>query len=124
MDAKHSSEFGYPGKDADREELRRWRARLLERIAPERLHRRVPHSETWSSEDIDELLRSCQAILGTFGGKIGGLSRSEAKIAAARENGKRGGRPKGSRNKAPSRKREKLPRTLLEGHDIQVRNIF
>ena len=124
MDAKDSAELSYPGKDADPEEVRRWKARLLARITPVRLHQHVPHSGTWSPQDIDELLRSCQAILGTFGGKIGGLSRSEAKVAAARENGKRGGRPKGSKNKAPSRKGEKLPRTSLDGQGFEVRNIF
>lgn len=34
-----------------------------------------------------------------LGGKIGGRSRSAAKVAAARTNGKRGGRPKGAKNK-------------------------
>lgn len=33
------------------------------------------------------------AILGKLGGKIGGLSKSPKKIAACRENAKRGGRP-------------------------------
>ena len=32
--------------------------------------------------------------LGQKGGKIGGLSRSPAKIATAKANGKKGGRPK------------------------------
>jgi hypothetical protein len=32
--------------------------------------------------------------LGKKGGKIGGLSRSPAKIATAKANGKKGGRPK------------------------------
>lgn len=32
-------------------------------------------------------------------GKRGGESTSDAKAAAARENGKKGGRPKGSKNK-------------------------
>jgi general stress protein YciG len=34
------------------------------------------------------------AEIGRNGGKVGGLSTSSAKAAAARENGKRGGRPK------------------------------
>lgn len=34
------------------------------------------------------------AILGRKGGKIGGKSRSPAKVAAVRENGKLGGRPR------------------------------
>jgi hypothetical protein len=34
------------------------------------------------------------AILGRLGGRVGGQSKSLAKIRAARENGKRGGRPK------------------------------
>lgn len=33
-------------------------------------------------------------ILGARGGKIGGKSTSDAKRAAARENGKKGGAPK------------------------------
>ena len=42
-------------------------------------------------------------------GRLGGLSRSDAKRAAVRENGKRGGRPKDGpfrrrRNHPPSRK--------------------
>lgn len=36
---------------------------------------------------------------GKVGGKIGGLSTSPAKVAAARENGKKGGRPKKSPSK-------------------------
>jgi general stress protein YciG len=36
------------------------------------------------------------AALGKKGGKIGGLSRSPAKTAAARANGRKGGRPKKS----------------------------
>jgi hypothetical protein len=32
--------------------------------------------------------------LGKIGGNIGGRSRSPAKVAAARANGKKGGRPK------------------------------
>jgi hypothetical protein len=32
-------------------------------------------------------------------GRKGGLSRSEAKVKAARENAKKAGRPKGSKNK-------------------------
>lgn len=35
---------------------------------------------------------------GRNGGKLGGKSKSKAKVAAARENGKLGGRPKGSRS--------------------------
>lgn len=34
------------------------------------------------------------AALGKKGGKVGGLSKSPAKTAAARENGKKGGRPR------------------------------
>jgi hypothetical protein len=32
--------------------------------------------------------------IGRRGGKVGGLSRSPAKVAAVRENGKLGGRPR------------------------------
>lgn len=39
------------------------------------------------------------ADLGRKGGKVS----SEQKAAAARENGKAGGRPKGSKNKSPKR---------------------
>lgn len=34
--------------------------------------------------------------LGRRGGKVGGLATTPAKQKAARENGKKGGRPKGS----------------------------
>ena len=34
------------------------------------------------------------AALGKKGGKVGGLSRSPAKTAAAQANGRKGGRPK------------------------------
>lgn len=40
------------------------------------------------------------AALGRLGGMKGGKSRSAAKVAAVRENGRKGGRPKGSKNKA------------------------
>ena len=40
------------------------------------------------------------AALGRLGGMKGGRSRSAAKVAAVRENGKKGGRPKGAKNKA------------------------
>lgn len=43
----------------------------------------------------DEILRLAAAIRG----KRGGQSTSEAKIQASRENAKKGGRPKGSKNK-------------------------
>ncbi|PYR44537.1 MAG: hypothetical protein DMF95_23215 [Acidobacteria bacterium] len=39
-------------------------------------------------------IRAAAGILGRKGGRIGGLSRSPAKIASARENGKLGGRPR------------------------------
>jgi len=38
-------------------------------------------------------IRAAAGILGRKGGRIGGLSRSPAKIASARANGKLGGRP-------------------------------
>ena len=44
------------------------------------------------------LISSAAAALGRLGGMKGGKSRSTAKLAAARANGKRGGRPKGSKN--------------------------
>ena len=40
------------------------------------------------------------AALGRLGGMKGGRSRSAAKVAAVRENGKKGCRPKGAKNKA------------------------
>jgi hypothetical protein len=40
-----------------------------------------------------EIVRAAAALLGRKGGKIGGRSRSPAKIKAASENGKLGGRP-------------------------------
>lgn len=33
-------------------------------------------------------------IVGRLGGEVGGLSKSKAKVRAARENGKKGGRPR------------------------------
>lgn len=40
-------------------------------------------------------------------GRLGGQVKSEAKTAAARENAKKGGRPKGSKNKPkPAEKRK------------------
>jgi hypothetical protein len=51
-----------------------------------------------TADETDEAMRTCHSILGSAGGKIGGRSRSEAKIAAARNNGALGGRPKGSKN--------------------------
>lgn len=43
-------------------------------------------------------------------GRMGGAVRSEAKAAASRENGRKGGRPKGSKNKTTAkRKRRKRP---------------
>ncbi len=47
------------------------------------------HTETWLGETPAELGR----LGGLKGGKIGGRSRSKAKVAAARLNGKHGGRP-------------------------------
>ena len=44
-------------------------------------------------------LSSAAAALGRLGGMKGGKSRSAAKIAAVRENGRKGGRPKGSKNR-------------------------
>ena len=48
-------------------------------------------------------LSSAAAALGRLGGIKGGKSKSAAKIAAVRENGKKGGRPKGSKNKAKAK---------------------
>ena len=42
------------------------------------------------------------AALGRLGGMKGGKSRSAAKVAAVRENGRKGGRPKGSKNRPKS----------------------
>lgn len=39
------------------------------------------------------------SILGRLGGLKGGKSKSKAKVAAARENGKKGGWPKGKKRK-------------------------
>ena len=37
--------------------------------------------------------------IGARGGRVGGRATSEAKVKAVRENGKLGGRPKGSKTK-------------------------
>ena len=50
----------------------------------------------------EEILRLCMSIAGRKGGR----SRSPAKVAAARENGKKGGRPKS----ATARRREEEKR--------------
>jgi len=42
---------------------------------------------------ISENVRKYLAEIGRQGGKIGSLSRSRAKVWAARRNGKKGGRP-------------------------------
>lgn len=55
------------------------------------------------SEQLGEIVGSFQAALGSIGGTIGGRSKSEAKVAAARKNGKLGGRPRGSMNKVKRR---------------------
>jgi hypothetical protein len=39
-------------------------------------------------------ISECARILGRAGGRIGGRAKSPAKVAAARANGARGGRPK------------------------------
>jgi hypothetical protein len=54
--------------------------------------------------DSRRAIREAAAIMGRKGGKIGGLSRSPAKLATARANGKLGGRPVGSRNKKTAAK--------------------
>ena len=53
----------------------------------------------------EEILRFCMSIAGRKGGR----SRSPAKVAAARENGKKGGRPKS----ATARRREEEKRWKL-----------
>ena len=42
---------------------------------------------------------SAAAALGRLGGMKGGRSRSAEKVAAVRENGRKGGRPKGAKNR-------------------------
>jgi len=59
-------------------------------------------------DETDEAMRTCHSILGSAGGKIGGRSKSEAKIAAARNNGKLGGRPKGSKNRVQRRSKTSI----------------
>jgi len=44
----------------------------------------------------EEILRFCMSIAGRKGGR----SRSPAKVAAARENGKKGGRPRKNKEEA------------------------
>lgn len=46
--------------------------------------------DVMTEKEIRELLRKAAAITGRLGGSV----KSEAKTAAARENGKLGGRPK------------------------------
>lgn len=46
-----------------------------------------------------EMMKRYFAEEGRKGGQVGGKSTSKAKATAARQNGKLGGRPKGSRNK-------------------------
>lgn len=53
--------------------------------------------ESWMKYESE---LSAAAALGRLGGMKGGKSRSAAKVAAVRENGRKGGRPKGAKNKA------------------------
>jgi hypothetical protein len=46
------------------------------------------------NEDEKKILSEAARLMGRKGGKIGGSSKSEAKIRASRENGKLGGRPR------------------------------
>ena len=48
----------------------------------------------------EEILRFCMSIAGRKGGR----SRSPAKVAAARENGKKGGRPRKNKEEAINEK--------------------
>lgn len=50
-----------------------------------------------TAADIGRELHDHAVALGQVGGKIGGKSKSAAKVAAARENAKKGGRPKSSK---------------------------
>jgi hypothetical protein len=55
----------------------------------------MPESVYRTRNDLNVTkLSEAAAILGKEGGKIGGKSKSPAKIAAARSNGELGGRPK------------------------------
>jgi general stress protein YciG len=45
------------------------------------------------------IIKKVMREMGRKGGVVGGRSKSPAKVAAARENGKMGGRPKKSRGK-------------------------
>ena len=49
---------------------------------------------------VPRTVREYLSKIGARGGRIGGLATSEAKAKAVRENGKLGGRPKGSKTKA------------------------
>lgn len=51
-------------------------------------------TRTEAANDVQFLLEKHAVTLGKKGGKIGGRSRSPAKIATAKANGKKGGRPK------------------------------
>jgi hypothetical protein len=72
-------------------------------------------------EELEEVVGFFQAALGSVGGRIGGRSRSKAKIIAARENGKKGGRPKGSNHRL-EREREGKQRNAMQDR-IEVRRI-
>lgn len=66
---------------------------------------KAPTFEEFGTADLKaghewlEMMKRYFAEEGRKGGQAGGKSTSEAKANAARENGKLGGRPKGSKNK-------------------------
>src|ERR1035437_4082192 len=65
-----------------------------------RPHENLPREAAATMNDaVREYLAGIGRKGGKVGGKIGGLSTSPAKVAAARENGKKGGRPKKSPSK-------------------------
>jgi hypothetical protein len=89
--------------------------RVLDQLHAAAEGKALPHATMLpiAAEDCAEVAEP-RAIVGQIGdllarrvyeatGRLGGIARSAAKGAAARRNGRRGGRPRGESNRSPHR---------------------
>jgi hypothetical protein len=78
------------------------REEALRRAADKRSERMVLDTIFVSKVEgvTDQKVKDYLSKIGSKGGKLGGKSKSAAKRRAVRENGKKGGRPRGTLNKA------------------------